>query len=61
MSKRKFKIGDTVEVFGYPGKQAKITEFVEDIEGGVRLDQNIGGFRFWNVIDLDLIEAAPKK
>lgn len=61
MSKPKFKIGDTVEVFGYPGKQAKIEGFCDDIDGGVQLDRKIAGFEWWNVIDLDLIEAAPKK
>jgi hypothetical protein len=63
-----FKIGDTVklkrgtvklapiDVTNY--RTAEIVCFLSDVEGGVRLDRHMGGFRYWNVLDL---EAAKRK
>jgi hypothetical protein len=58
-----FKIGDTVklkrgtvklapvDVRNY--RTATIRTFLSDVEGGVLLDRHMGGFRYWNVLDLE--------
>ena len=41
---------------------AKIKTFLSDIEGGVVLDRDLGGMKYWNVSDLELVKAfkVPK-
>ena len=46
-----FKQGDTVYVKGHD-ESARITDILEGIEGGVRLDRPLEGFRYWNVAEL---------
>lgn len=54
----KFKVGDRVRLAaGKSHKAARIVSFVEDIEGGVKLDDYLDGFRYWNVADL--VKANP--
>lgn len=40
-----------------PSGSAKVKAWLDDIEGGVRLDTRLNGFTFWNIKDL---ERAPK-
>jgi hypothetical protein len=40
-------------------RSAKIVLFLSDVDGGVRLDRHMGGFRYWNV--LDLVPAATRR
>lgn len=46
-----FKKGDTVYVKGND-EAARITDILEGIEGGVRLDRPLEGFRYWNMAEL---------
>jgi len=63
-TKRKFRtnpdfcVGSTVRLKGRK-RTAKITNLFVDIEGGVRLDRHLGGFRCRNVQDLELVKG-PK-
>lgn len=62
----KFKIGDLVRVkLGRtyqpgPRKKAKIERFYSDIEGGVRLDEQLAGFYSWNVEDLEKVRKEAR-
>ena len=54
----KFKIGDRVRVVenGNPSKAVGVIEsFMQDVEGGVRLDRNIKGCAAWNVAELEKV------
>lgn len=52
-----FSIGDTVLVADTL-KQAVIEAFLSDIRGGVRLDREVQGLRFWNVQELKVIRKG---
>jgi hypothetical protein len=53
--KEMIRVGTVVRLKGQT-KTAKVIQMLDDIEGGVRLDDYLEGFRFWNVADL---ERAP--
>lgn len=36
-----------------PGMPARIVAFYDDIDGGLRLDRELGGFVSWNIADVD--------
>lgn len=56
------KLGDTVQLKAKPkAGAARIVLFYSDIQGGVRLDQELDGFRSWNVEDLKRCRAKGKK
>lgn len=39
-------------------RTARIEMLLEDIEGGVKTDRDLRGMRYWNVEDLEVVEAA---
>lgn len=56
------KIGDTVKLkkgtvrLERGGKRvAKVIEKLSDVEGGLVLSERLGGFRYWNVLDLEVV------
>jgi len=59
--KPKIETGDTVRVIGQGRQTAVVVAPCTDIEGGVILDRDIGGFRFWNVKDLVLTKKGKNK
>jgi hypothetical protein len=56
MQKSSFALKDKVRVRGH-NEHAHIVEFYDDIEGGVQLDRQIGGFYSWNILDLVRVEG----
>jgi hypothetical protein len=59
-----FREGDTVKLnprtASRDRRPAKIARLYSDIDGGVRLEEERGGFVSWNVCDLDKAEAVEK-
>lgn len=37
-------------------KTSTIKLFLSDIEGGVRLEQDLNGMKYWNISDLELVK-----
>jgi hypothetical protein len=52
------RVGTVVRLKGQK-KTAKVVQMLDDIEGGVRLDGYLEGFRFWNVADLERVSGSP--
>lgn len=61
----KFKVGSRVRLKedvrfrrdeDSKNETAVIELFYSDVEGGVRLDKELDGFRSWNVKDFELVE-----
>ena len=50
-----FRVGDRVRLKNHREDDgvAEIAGFYSDIEGGVRLDRELYGFKSWNVEDLE--------
>jgi hypothetical protein len=44
-----------------PSGIAKVKAWLDDIEGGVRLDTRLNGFTFWNIKDLERAPAKKRK
>ena len=72
MSANRFRVGDTVRLRKgtvttpppYPTvrnqRTSPIALFYDDIEGGVRLEEWVGGFKSWNVADLCLVKRGSR-
>jgi len=59
-----FKVGDLVRLqkdISQSKKTAKIVRFYTDIDGGVILDREIGGSKYWNIDCLDKVKADKVK
>jgi hypothetical protein len=54
------KPGDVVRLKGFK-RRAVIEIMLSDIEGGVKLDRPLNGFRYWNVLDLVLSPGSPPR
>lgn len=59
MKTRSLRIGDTVRVRGYR-QVTTIASRYDDIKGGVRLADAIGGFVSWNVADLVRVDLQAE-
>lgn len=40
---------------------ARVRAMLTDIQGGVLLDGYLGGFRYWNVLDLEVVPRKERK
>ena len=55
-----FKVNDIVRLKGKK-RTAKITILLQDIEGGVKLDKRLGGYGYWNIVDLELVKGGKNE
>ena len=50
------RIGDTVRLKGKK-RMAKIVALLSpEIKGGIRLDKPLGGYHYWNVLDIEKVK-----
>lgn len=54
------KVGDLVRLQGRK-RRARIVALITEVKGGVVLDRALGGFRCWNVLDLEVIEHGRQE
>ncbi len=67
------KVGDIVKLkpgikgmtYGHPiewyNRKAAITSFLNEVEGGLYLKEGLGGCRYWNIDNVELVERPEAK